>query len=389
MRNVRLSRGDIALVAVLLLVTVLPYALLAITFNRLAFGIVGLVQIVPLLWRRHAPLAVFAVVVLGCFMQLFVTDIAVASDVGLFVAYYAVIVHRGWRWWGIGASVVCGIGAVLGAADWVTDAVLPHSRADYTNIAVVALVGGLCTAVVAALAEAGRRRVELVEQLRARAIAAERERDQQMVIAAQAERARIAREMHDVVAHALAVIVVQADGAGHALSRMPAPPEVATRALDTIGRTARQALGETRALVGVLRTGGGPELGPTGGLADLPGLVARLDGTGTRVHLDTDGVDLAAIPDGVGRAALRVVQEAVTNSLKHAGPGAQVWITLRREDSLLRVGVEDDGVGPQASMDGGGSGLIGMQERVAAHGGRLHVGPRADGGFVVSADLPW
>src|SRR5699024_8435733 len=120
------------------------------------------------------------------------------------------------------------------------------------------------------------------------------------------------------------------DGAGHALSRMTEPPEVATRALGTIGQTARQALGETRALVGVLRTGAGSaELDPTGGLSDLPGLVARLDGTGTRVHLDDGDVELACVPDGVGRAALRIVQEAVTNSLKHAGTGAQVWIALR------------------------------------------------------------
>ncbi len=387
----RPTKSDCALVALLLVVTVLPYALAAVAADRgvpLAYAAIGLVQIVPLLWRRHAPAAVFAVVTLGCLVQLWIADMVIAGDIGLFVAYYAVVVRRGWRPYGLAATVACAIGALAGGIDWGTQAGA-GLRQNVVSAGLVTVVNALCVAVVGAMAEAGRRRVELVAQLRARALAAEHERDQQMIIAAQTERARIAREMHDVVAHALAVIVVQADGAGHALTREESPPAVATKALDTIGGTARQALAETRALVGVLRESAGADLDPTRTLADLPVIVERLSGTRARVHLDTGDVDLAAVPDGTGRALLRVAQEGVTNSLKHAGPGAQVWITLRGDERGLVLLVEDDGRGPPPHGDGQGSGLVGMHERMAAHGGRLSAGGRPGGGFLVRVQVPW
>lgn len=385
----RPAKSDYALVALLLVVTVLPYVLAAAGTLSIGYAALGLVHVLPLLWRRRAPTRVFFVIVLGCAAQLWVTDMVMASDIGLFVAYYTVIVRRGWRRHGVAATIMCGVGAVAGAIDWVHHAWAGGAQ-DLVGVAIVVFVNALCIAVVGALGEVGRRRVELVDQLRARALAAEHERDQQMIIAAQTERARIAREMHDVVAHALAVIVVQADGAGHALTRMDSPPEVATRALETIGGTARQALGETRALVGVLREGtSGVELDPARTLADLPAVVEQLRGSATRIHLDTGGIDLARVPDGMGRALLRVAQEAITNALKHAGPSARIWITVRGEESRLVLLVDDDGYGPTARADGRGSGLIGMHERVVAHAGTMDAGARPGGGFRVRAQIPW
>ncbi len=261
-------------------------------------------------------------------------------------------------------------------------------------------------------------RLRTVRVLNERAEGRDRERDQELRLAAQEERVRIAREMHDVVAHALSVIVVQADGAaylarqraGQASPGTPVPetpgpetpvletPVLETPVLETIADTARAALGETRRLVGVLRDGEAiPDWSPQATLAMIPALVARTNDAGLPVHLTETGDPSAhPAPSGsVERAGYRIVQESLTNVLKHAGPGATADVTIEHTPEGLRISIRDTGrglAGPvdgdDATVDGTGHGLVGMRERVAAHGGTFVARPRLDAGFEVIATLP-
>ncbi|WP_084125312.1 sensor histidine kinase [Demequina sp. NBRC 110054] len=223
-----------------------------------------------------------------------------------------------------------------------------------------------------------RRREEL-EEAREREAAAAQE------LAASTERARIAREMHDVVAHTLSVVVAQADG-GRFAGRTD--PDAALRSLDTIADVSRAALTEMRALLGVLREGDTEtQMGPQPSLADVPALVASTREGGLDVSYVTTGTP-RPVPIGAGLAVYRIVQEALTNVLKHAGPSPKAFVQLRWEDDGLTVTVSDDGRGAAARGDGNGSGIAGMTERASAFGGSLSAGPKAGGGFLVRARLP-
>ncbi|QTZ93342.1 sensor histidine kinase [Streptomyces auratus] len=230
-------------------------------------------------------------------------------------------------------------------------------------------------------------------QLEERAARLEKEREAQSRIAVAAERARIARELHDVVAHNVSVMVVQADGAAYVLD---AAPEQTRQALETISGTGRQALAEMRRLLGVLRTGEqaeGGEYVPQPGVEQLEDLMDQVRGAGLPVDFTVEG-EPRELPSSVALTAYRIVQEALTNTRKHGGPhvGATVRVSYRDED--LELLVEDDGRGAQQELyeeggaDGLGHGLIGMRERVGMVGGSLTAGPRAGGGFRVSAVLP-
>ena len=213
--------------------------------------------------------------------------------------------------------------------------------------------------------------------LAARSAALERQAEQ----AAAAERARIARELHDIVAHHLSVVVLHAAGARAAGG---ADPET----LEEIEHSGRQALTETRRLFGVLREPG-EETGraPQPGISELPALAGSLRAAGLEVSLSIDG-DHAALPPAVNVSAYRIVQEALTNVLKHAGP-ARAEVTVGCADSAVTIEVTDDGPGsPAPPALTGGQGLAGMRERVAVFGGDLRAGPRPGGGFTVCARLP-
>ena len=178
--------------------------------------------------------------------------------------------------------------------------------------------------------------------LEERTVRAERERDAQAQIAAAAERARIARELHDVIAHNVSVMVAQADGGAYAFD---AAPERSRQALAEIGRTGRQALAEMSSLLGVLRTGlQAPSLAPVPAAAEIAQLVTQAREAGMRVNYTVEG-DVPPLPGGLSLAAYRIVQEALTNVRKHAGPGAAVEVTLRYGQDELLVRVADDGRG--------------------------------------------
>ena len=235
--------------------------------------------------------------------------------------------------------------------------------------------------------------------LEERAARAERERDAQAQIASAAERARIARELHDVIAHYLSVMVAQADGGAYAFD---ATPERSRQALAEIGRTGRQALSEMSSLLGVLRTDPeAPPLAPAPTAAEIAQLVTQAREAGMNVGYAVEG-PARPLPAGLSLEAYRIVQEALTNVRKHAGPGAAAEVTLRYGQDELLVRVADHGrgtaglprYGAGATADHGdpanpdGHGLAGMRERAAMYGGTVQAGPRPGGGFEVTARLP-
>ncbi|MEU3662205.1 sensor histidine kinase [Streptomyces sp. NPDC032940] len=243
------------------------------------------------------------------------------------------------------------------------------------------------------LGDSIRTRRAYFAQLEERNARLEKEREAQAKVAVAAERARIARELHDVVAHNVSVMVVQADGAAYVLDTAP---DQAKKALETISSTGRQALAEMRRLLGVLRTGEHQEAGeyvPQPDVQQIEELVEQCRTSGLPVDFKVEGTP-RRLPSGVELTAYRIVQEALTNTRKHGGPNAGASVRLVYFDDGLGLLVEDDGKGAphelyeEGGFDGQGHGLIGMRERIGMVGGTLDAGPRPGGGFRISALLP-
>jgi len=328
-------------------------------------------QIAPLFWRRHHPVPVFAVIALAHAVQVLLFDHALWGQVALPIALYSVARYST-PLLSAGALAISLVGATLAAFRWIEgygDAGSSWSFVSYllplTTIVVTAW----------ALGTLGRVRRAYVDTLVERGERIEREAAQQVELAALDERARIAREMHDVVAHGLTVMVVQADGARYAAGKDPAAAE---RALEAIAATGRGALDDMRRLLGLLRSDD-TGTAPAPRLAEIADLVID-------VSADLHGLD-ADVPPAVALTAYRVVQESLSNVRKHAGPEARAHVSLRVDDAV-HITVEDDGRGATAPDDGQGHGLQGMGERVAVHDGDLEAGPRPGGGFRVAARIP-
>ncbi|MEU7857257.1 sensor histidine kinase [Nonomuraea sp. NPDC049141] len=229
-----------------------------------------------------------------------------------------------------------------------------------------------------------RLRRAYLEELKDRAARLERASAADTRAARAEERSRIARELHDVVAHHVSVMTVQAAAARRVLA---SDPDLAREALSAIEHTGRMAMTEMRNIVGVLRTDARAELGPQPGMQDLPALVEQMREAGLATRLSVEG-DARPIPAGVDLAAYRLIQEGLTNSLRHAGPGAKAVVTVRHDPRELDVRVEDDGRGAAGLSGQPGHGLVGIRERVALYGGILSIGPRPGGGFEVRARFP-
>lgn len=219
---------------------------------------------------------------------------------------------------------------------------------------------------------------------RLRLDALEREQGQAALRAVTDERLRIAQELHDVVAHSLGLIAVQAGVGMHVIDTDPVE---ARRALEHISRTSRSSLAEIRRTLGMVRSGDAPTYAPTPGLADLPSLVQEVGNSGLFVEL-TLAPDSSGLPAGVELAAYRIVQEALTNSIRHAH-ARHAAVRVDVEAGMLHLVVTDDGSGANGGGRLGGHGLVGMRERVAVYGGSLDAGPAPDGGFRVDATLPY
>lgn len=270
--------------------------------------------------------------------------------------------------------------------------VLPAYAIRLETLFVVLLMTGFAAAVamVAWLLGdlAGRRRREIAA-ITERNELLERERDHETRLAADAERMRIAREMHDVVSHSMSVMIAQADGGRYVVAQ---DPQAAAGAFETIGRTGREALTEMRRMLGVLREERESLLvQPAPGLEDLERMIADVRAAGLEVTF-TDRVAEALpggppLAEGAALAVHRIVQEALTNTLKHGGPGATAEVTLSAEDGWLVIEVRDTGRGARAEGDGAGSGLLGMAERARLHGGDVQTRAHA-GGFDVVARIP-
>jgi signal transduction histidine kinase len=225
----------------------------------------------------------------------------------------------------------------------------------------------------------------LARELAEKAELAEHARDEEERRAIVRERSRIARELHDVLAHNLSVMVVQAGGARRIVARRPDP---ATQVAELIERTGREALAELRHLFGAVHHGEGEDLQGPVGIDRVEELAARARAAGLSVHVHVEG-ERVQLPTGVDLTAYRVVQEALTNTLKHGGK-AQASVTVSYEPNELVVSIEDDGVGDsrrELGELGGGHGLAGMRERVELYGGLLEAGSRPGGGFAVRARL--
>jgi len=215
-----------------------------------------------------------------------------------------------------------------------------------------------------------------------RAEMAERERDLARREAAVEERARIARELHDVIAHHVSMMVLQAGAERRAIERSGERSE----ALETIERSGRSALTETRRLLGILRTDDEQTLAPQPRLSDVPDLVAQVREAGLAVDLQVEG-EQRELPEGIELSAYRIVQEGLTNALRHAGD-AHARVSIRYGAQSIELEVADDGAGEATESRAGGHGLAGMRERAALYGGRLTAGRAAGGGFVVHVTLP-
>jgi len=323
----------------------------------------------PLLFRRRWPFGVFLVIAAVAFGQ-WLSDLRLLADVALLVALYTVAANQPRRRLGLAAALL-GLGILLAADQWSVGAAGPF----------IVFLGGLATAAAVLGVNVQTRRAYLAS-VEERAAQLERERDQQGQLAAAAERARIAREMHDIVAHNLSVMVALADGAGF---MAPSDPARSAGAMEQVSKTGRHALAEMRRLLGVLRADGEAGLAPQPGLADLDQLLEQVRAAGLPVTLETSGTPVA-LGSGAELTVYRLVQEALTNTLKHAGPGAEATVRLRYEGDGIDVEVTDDGRNP-AHVSAGGQGLSGMRERAAVYGGDVEAGPRATGGWRVHTRL--
>lgn len=347
---------------------------------------------VPMLWRLKHPDLVALAIIPAHLLQLALHLGATSVNVVVPIMLYTVAAHGNERWrnrW-----LFVGIGsALLAAIDWAF--IDGYGGWRQRGMTILMTFAALASVVAAAWAIGTSVRSRAMARTSQRhAFAVEQAQHQQAVLlAATQERQRLAREMHDVVAHSLAVIVVQADGGSYAAGMETLPPEqrlaTAERALRTIRTTAQESLVETRRLVGVLREGQDVELAPAASLNDLQGLIDGLAVAGRDVKLEVTGdVGLRRLlSPAIELAIFRIVQEALTNAVKHAGDGAAIRVRIHHAAAGVSIQVRDNGHGAGLS-DGLGHGLVGMRERVAAFGGSMNARNHITGGFVIEAFLP-
>ncbi|MFZ0160838.1 MAG: sensor histidine kinase [Kineosporiaceae bacterium] len=351
-------------------------------------GLVSVALTLPLALRRTKPVLSSALVFNVAFLQWLLTGDSLGprlADFAVPAAVYSVTAF-GPRWAGRLALAAGLLGTVL------MSVTAYDPSAGLVEASEQSLI--LAAAVLAPWAFGALRGVrrERLEDLAERARLLEVEQDQQSRLAVSAERARIAREMHDVVAHSLTVVIAQADGGRYAGASSPA---AAQTALETIGETGRQALAEMRLLLGVLRhdtTGDAPEshgesLLPQPSIEQLPELVERVRSGGLDVRLNLQP-PVGPVEPGLGLIVYRIVQEGLTNVIKHAGPEASADVAVRWGPRELEIDVLDDGRGCSTAPAPDGHGVIGMRERVVAYGGTLTVGPRNGGGHALHARIP-
>ena len=346
--------------------------------------VLALAATVPLVWRRLHPAAVMAVVAAAMGIHGWLLFPGTGPFLGLLAALYAVAAYGSPRAARLSLAFVIGVQPIAVA----------HPDDPNFNSWGDVLVGVVIFTAVWVFGDSRRVRRLHLEVAEERAARAEREHDERARAAVHEERTRIAREMHDIVAHSVSVMVVQAGAARRMVTRDAAAAMVAAGEVEETGRA---ALRDMRRVIGVLRADGdqaadearaSAALEPQPGMGDVTELVATCRDAGLDVRVRTDG-EVRPLPSGVELAAYRIIQEALTNTRKHAGP-ARAEVRIAYDDDALTVVVADDGrgLGLDADPDGTGHGLPGMRERVTVYGGDLDAGPHPGGGFRVRARLP-
>ena len=361
---------------------------------------------IPVVFRRDHPTGAFVTAIVVGAIQVAAGVRPSPADLAILILLYTLAAYTTRRQSVLGLAVcLLGSATELGLIRHAA----PISVTDWLLMASILFAGPCLIAWV--LGDSMRYRRAYYANLEERAARLERDRDAQAQIATAAERARIARELHDVVAHNVSVMVVQADGAAYALGTDPGR---AREALTAISATGRQALAEMRVLLGVLRSNdeagtaspdapglpGGPAgraaatrsagraaLAPVPGIGQLDDLLDQTRAAGLQVSCTVEGEPLP-LPDGTALAAYRIIQESLTNTRKHGGPWATACVLLRYTTDALELAVTDNGLGGAAASDDAGHGLTGMRERAAMYGGTVQAGPRINGGFQVTARLP-
>ena len=356
----------------------IPAVASAAVIGGFALVPVTLALVIPLVFRRDHPVAAFAIAIAVGALQVLLNIHVNMIDAVIVILLYTLAAYCR-RQVSVAGLAVCLLGSVAAVARWApTNLALSH----WIALGLVGFAGSSLIAWV--LGDSTRYRRGYYASLEDRAARLERDRDAQAQIAAAAERARIARELHDVIAHNVSVMVVQADGASYALD---GSPERARQALGAIASTGRQALAEMRRMLGVLRSDdGAPDVVPLPGIGQLGELLDQTRASGLAVSFTVQGVP-GPLPGGLALAAYRIIQESLTNTRKHGGPRASAQVLLRYCEDVVVLQITDDGHGMTVA-DGAGHGLTGMRERVALYNGTLHAGPRPGGGYQVTATLP-
>jgi signal transduction histidine kinase len=343
-----------------------------------------LALVVPLLWRRHHPTRVFLVIAAIALAQ-WLSGTLAGADFAVLVALYAVGLYERRPLAIATAAGIAEIGVVMASASWAPRGTQVTSGLLLTGTVTAAWVLGVYV----------RTRRAYIRSVLERAATAERERDHEAIIATASERARISREMHDIVAHSLSVMIALSDGAAAAAIR---EPTAAQKTMEQASALGRQALGEVRRLLGSLHESGDEdadrfELAPQPGLAELDDLVARVRSAGLAVELVVVGQALI-LPPAAQLAVYRTVQEALTNVLKHARSPTRATVTLTYGSAGIDIEVENDDAEPGrgrravvSPADTVGQGLAGMRARAAVFDGSLHAGHRDEGGWRVVSHL--
>jgi signal transduction histidine kinase len=335
-------------------------------------------QTIPLLWRRNAPVTVLTITVVGFVIDRGLNYPASWAFIGISLAIYTVGAQlpprRSLLVGGVTIDIVL-LWTAVGV--FVADTVEPFALLSEIAVLGLPLLLGR---------EAYHRQQRMIE-LERRAIRAEHEREQQAAEAVATERVRIARELHDVVAHEITVMTIQSAAARRILD---ADPKQAHGAMESAEAAGHRALTEIRRLLGMLRTTDPKATDPQPGMAAIDRLVDQMNDAGLPTELTIKGEE-RTLPLGIDLNAYRIIQESVTNTLKHGGPGVRAEIDVDYSDHELAIEVRDDGRGASAwheSTAETGQGLVGMHERAALLDGVLTTGPRPGGGFRVSAKIP-
>ncbi|MBE0010304.1 MULTISPECIES: sensor histidine kinase [unclassified Arthrobacter] len=381
------GRVDFVIMAVLFLLLVTPTLISAFRPIEMVAA-VGLV--LPLAWRRSQPVLAAGLIAAVSVLQIIFYVWPQPGQVAVLIALYALAAYAP-RWASLGGLAVASVGCFAGLVRYSAEfGISPFEMRD-ASLPLFVVIAVLVQALVLlcwAFGDLARNRRLTLRALEDRARRLEVERQQERDLAAADERSHIAREMHDIVAHSLSVIITQADGARYASAQNAA---VAPATLATIAETGRASLREMRRLLGVLRGDEEASTRPLPVLTDIPTLIETVQRAGLTTSYTVKGTSRRELPAGAELTAYRVVQESLTNVLKHAGPDARAVVEQAWTPRGLSLTIDDDGRGAGADplSVGAEQGIKGMRERVRLYDGNLAAGAQTGGGYRIEAFIPY